>query len=407
MIKQFLVGLGFSVDDSSFKAFTKGIASATLRVTALVASIKIASAAIFYSISKISQSFEQFGYEARIIAPAINRAILLRQEMTRAYKAAGIDVKKAVMESVRFNLSLDKTKIALDAIYKSVGLKFLPMLTKQMDAFRAKIYANMPRIQAILERFVKFVFKGFEAVVILGQRLWSIFGRVYDALVKLDEATNGWSTKILILIGLWRLLNLAFLATPLGMILTGLLAILALYDDFMTWQEGGESLFDWGKFLPILDDVKSTVMSIIDAFKSWFSVIGNIYSAFQQLFTGGGFTAFIDRMKAAIDGLVGTFKGLWGVVSGVGSTLGSIAGLIGSGQNVLSGSGRSATGSMNAALTPPPLMGSGSTTNQRVQQQTSITVQGSADPQATGRAVASEQNRVNFDLTRNLRGAAQ
>jgi hypothetical protein len=44
---------------------------------------------------------------------------------------------------------------------------------------------------------------------------------------------------------------------------------------------------------------------------------------------------------------------------------------------------------------------------QNVSQQTQIVVQGSGDPAATARAVSGQQDRVNADMTRNLRGAAR
>ena len=79
VIKSFLVGLGFGVDDASLAKFNKAISSATLKVTALYASTEVAASGIVYGISKISESFEQLGYEYRLITPAINKAIVLRR----------------------------------------------------------------------------------------------------------------------------------------------------------------------------------------------------------------------------------------------------------------------------------------------------------------------------------------
>ena len=49
-----------------------------------------------------------------------------------------------------------------------------------------------------------------------------------------------------LLIAAWKMLNLAFLTTPLGMLITGLAGIVALVDDYLTYMEGGESLFRLG-----------------------------------------------------------------------------------------------------------------------------------------------------------------
>ena len=57
VIKSFLVGLGFGVDDASLAKFNKAIQSATVRVTAMYATIQTAAAGIFFSISKIKRDW--------------------------------------------------------------------------------------------------------------------------------------------------------------------------------------------------------------------------------------------------------------------------------------------------------------------------------------------------------------
>ncbi len=407
VIKSFLVGLGFDVDDSSLAKFNKAIASATLKVTALAASVKIAATGIAYGISKISEGFEQMGYEYRIIAPALNKALMLRRELLKAYSAAGINITKVVQASVKLNYSLAKTKFAFEAIYKSVASRFFGLLTKQSDLFRQKIYQNMPKIQNALERLVKFIFKALEATTTLGLRLWSILTRVYDFFVQLDKATDGWSTKILGAIALWKLLNLEFLATPLGMLLVGLLAILALFDDFKVWQEGGKSFFDWSSFIPVIDAVTGALKSLWGVLTGIGEILGDIAFAIVQLFSGN-FSSYFDGVSDAANKLLGTFSKLWDSIKGVGGSLGALSGWASQffgNSNVAANLQGSPQGVPSAA----PVNGNvqNSQTNQHVQQQTSITVMGSADANAVGKAVSGEQSKVNFDMVRNLKGATR
>ncbi len=413
VIKSFLVGLGFSVDKQSLKEFNDSILKASARVTALYGSIKAATAAIVYGISKISEGFEQLGYEYRIISPAINKTLMLRRELLKAYSAAGINITKVVQASVKLNYSIAKTKFALEAIYKSVGSRFFELLTKQSDNFRKQIYANMPRIQASLEKFVKFVFKAFEATVILGNRIWSILTRVYDFFYQLHKATDGWSTILLSVVAAWKLLNLAFLATPLGQVLTGLLAILALYDDFKTFQEGGKSLFDWTSFLPVIDAVKKGMEAVKNVITAIYEVIGNIILAFYQLFKLD-FSGFADSMKNAFKAVLDVFakvveyyKALAGIAGASVSWAGkTIAGFFGDNpQNTAANIQANPT--TRPLTTPIGGNVTNSQSNQNVSQQTSINIIGSADANATGRAVANEQNKVNFDLVRNMKGATR
>lgn len=405
VIKSFLVGLGFDVDDSSLSKFNKALTSATVKVTALYGAVNVLAAGIFKSISGISSGFEQMGYDFRLIAPMINKALVLRQELLKAYGAAGINLGQAIRASIRFNMSLAKTQFALKAIYTSVGLKFLPLLTKQMEIFRNNIYANMPKIQAALERFIKLIFTAFDAVTILGKRAYSILSRVYDFFVTLDNATNGWSSVIFGLIAAWRLLNLSFLATPLGLLLTGFLAILALYDDFKTFTEGGKSLFNWGPIVPIVNALTVAISGLFSAAKA-------VVELFSSGF-GDQIAPQLQALKHFAEGIASAFSGVATAIDLVvrdlgGGVIGKLldfrdkveAGIFGGGpstQSVPAVSGNP-LGS-NIANQPQ--------TNQHVQQQTSINIVGSADANSTGRAVAGEQGRVNQDMARNMKSAAR
>lgn len=407
IIKSFLVGLGFAVDDSSLAKFNKSIAGAALKITALYGAIKLAAAGIFASIAKISEGFEQMGYEYRLIAPAINKAIILRRELLKAYSAAGINILQAVQNSIKFNYALAKTKFTLEAIYKSVGAKFLPLLTKQLDIFRGKLLANMPKIKAALEGFIIVIFKAFAATVELGERLWSILGRVWDFFKQLDEATNGWSTKILLAIAAWKLLNLEFLATPLGMVLAGLLAILALYDDFKVWQEGGKSFFNWAPFVPVINAVTTAIKALKeglgDAFMilfDWYGILKDILTLnfgalkydFQNIFSDVG--KYVGDAVQYFKDLLQVAQSLINWAPAAGHFLGGLFG----------GNGGS---NLNAINNPPPLYPTGGTSSQQtIRQETNINVHGSPDAQATGQTVVGEQRRVNMDLARNLKGAA-
>lgn len=412
IIKSFLVGLGFGVDDASLSKFNKAIASATLKVTALYASVKVAAAGIVYGISEISEGFEKMGYEYRIIAPAINKALVLRRELLKAYSAAGINITKVVQNSVRLNMSLAKTKFAFEAIYKSVGSRFFELLTKQSDNFRAQIYKNMPKIQNALEKFVKFIFKAFEATTTLTTRLFSILSRVYEFFVKLDKATDGWSTIILGVIAAWKLLNLSFLATPLGMLLTGFAALLALWDDFKTFKEGGQSLIDWGS------NTTKVIVAITAAIAGLVTVIYSVRAAMAawtavQWLLNVAMTAnpigLIIAGVTALIALIGVLAYKLGALKGVGAWIGNVGGkildFVGGSQNV-EANVANAPGARSGG-TPIGSNAQSSQTNQNVRQQTQINVIGSADANAVGKAVAGEQNKVNFDMVRNMKGATR
>lgn len=413
LIKSFLVGLGFGVDDASLAKFNQALISATLRVTALYTSVKVMAAGIIYGISKISDGFEQMGYEYKILAPAINKALILRQELFKAYSAAGINIVKTIQASVKLNMSLTKTRYALEAIYRSVGSRFFGLLTKQSDHFREMIYANMPKIQHILENVVRFIFKSLEAVTILGARLWSILQRVYEFFVALDGATGGWSTAILAAIAAWKILNLSFLATPLGMLLAGFAALLTLWDDFKTFKEGGQSLIDWGSQATKTMVGLSAAIAAVAAGILAVNIAMKAYAVIQSIVNTIMLLNPIALMVTGIVALIGLLTVLifkWEVVKK--SFMDFFSGLGGKLLDFISGSNNVATNLQNnpGGVPQGAPIGAGaqnSQTNQNLQQQTNINVMGNADANAVGKAVSSEQSRVNASMARNFKGATR
>lgn len=409
VIKSFLVGLGFGVSDSDLAKFNKAIASATLKVSAMYGAIQLMAGATFKTISGISQGFEEMGYEYRIISPMINRTLLFRRELLRAYRAAGMNITEVVRNAVKLNYSITRTQYAFQAIYRSVASRFFPLLTKQSDLFRAFLYKNMPRIQASLSKMVEAVFKAFDATLRLGERLWSILGRVYDFFVQLDKQTNGWSTTILAVLAAWKFLNLEFLATPLGMLITGFVALLALWDDFKTYKEGGLSLIDWGsQTTKIVVGVTGIVAALTAGFYALRTAIAAVRAA-QWLWNAAMTANPIGLIIAGVTALIallgvlaykmGWLKGLTGWVGSIGDKMMNFA-----------GGGALPGGALPPNFVGPLLPGTGPaqpSVNQTLNSQTTVNVNGAADAASVGKNVANQQDRVNSNLSRNLRGAVR
>lgn len=396
VIKSFLVGLGFEVDASSLAAFNKAIVTSALRVTGLYTAVNAFAASIVFAFAKISEGFEEMGYQYHIIAPAINKAIVLRQELLKAYGAAGINIRKVIVDSINLNMSLAKTRFAMEAIYKSVGSKFFGQLQKQSDAFRKKLYENMPYIIAALTKLVSTVFKAFDAVTILGQRLWSILGRVWDFFVKLDQATDGWSTVILGVVAAWKLLNLEFLATPLGLLLSAGVALLALYDDFKTWKEGGKSLFDWSKIEPEVD-------AAIDALSQLLDIVMDLAKLFKSIWDAD-FSGFISGIKKLDDAAAHLFNTLLGIKDTEG---GGQKDILDKGFDWLMDKVSPNMGPPTMNLQNPLGNAPTSQTNVNATFQTDVNISGSPNAAATGQATAAAQTSVNRDGVRYLKGVTR
>jgi len=512
-IKQFLVGLGFSVDEAGLRKFTDGITQASTRAAALGAVTTAAAAAIVAGVSKVAAEFNQLdllaqkynttasalddfidsaemvgvGSEAAEQALAsMNKVVgeaalgigrgkiileklgiqakdaagkvrpitevmgdlqsklatmdrgqamaimeklgldpqLLRmfngelgniqkitEEMATTDKSVGLDFDQAVQESKAFQASMIsmKTEARLlwhwfTTLWESLAVKLMPKVRagldrmgKTFESLRHTLQENGKKIVEAISPILNIILRVGESFVTFVARtigvIGNLIGRVVGAFISMNEASNGWIGYLAIALAAWKAFNLGFLLTPLGAILGLSVAILALYDDFMTWKEGGDSLIDWSKWAPGIEAGLGAINSFIDAVVTLAGAIGDLIGAFVKLFSGD-FAGFFTQFAEFGQGLIDTFKELWNMVTGLSDATMKIGGVINS---IFGGSPSAPAPQARAA------MAGGSNMNQA----TTINVSGGANPQATAQAVAAKQKDVNASMTRNVRGAAR
>lgn len=546
-IKEFLVGLGFKVDEAGLAKFSEGIASASLRVTALATAATAAAAGIVASVQHIAAEYDQLDKLAtqfRTTADAVDefidtakilglsdeksieslknldRAIVdtsmgmgraklvfedlgikvtdaagklkpttevmgelaekfkdmergkqlrvmerlgldpallkvfngdlaaISAELQEIDKAADFDFETAIVESKAFmqiwrqmQQEIEKWKMLFSKAFESVAVKLMPKfraqiksITDSMVTFRKKVMENMPKAIEAIMPIINIIMRIAEAFIKIVARIASGAMTVIGWFLKLNEATGGWAGYILAAAAAWKYLNLSFLATPLGMLLSLAAVVALLIDDFLTFKEGGDSLIDWGSgfgivmqgvtaaltgFLAYLALSKAAVIAMTIATNAWTAAtaIANgimnaariavllfnlvlyanpimlVVAAVVALIAAGAllianwdtvkewFASFFDWMSAGFSKIAE-----WG---------GKVAGMFGFG------------GGAPASAPSPQAQAAVGGNGQNVNQQTQIVVQGSSDPAATARAVSGEQGRVNADMARNMRGAAR
>lgn len=546
-IKEFLVGLGFKVDEAGLAKFSQGIASASLRVTALAAATTAAAGVIVAGVKAIADDFDQLDKLAtqfRTTADAIDefadaagilgikeetaveglknldRAIVdtsmgmgkakavfedlgisvkdangnlkpttevmaelaekfkdmdkskqirimeklgldpalikvfnadmaaLRADMEAIDKAAGVDFGQAMAESKAFmevwramQQEIQKWKLLFKTTMESVSVKLMPKFRAQMKSitesminFRRKVMDNLPKAIEAIMPVINVIMRIAEAFIKITARIVSGAMTIIGWFLKLNQATGGWAGYILAAAAAWKYLNLAFLKTPLGMLLSLAAVVALLIDDFLTFKEGGDSLIDWGSgfglvmqgvtaaltgFLAYIALSKAAVIAMTVATNAWAAataIANGIMSAARiavLLFNLVLYANPIMLVVAAVAALIAAGVLLiqnWDTVK---QWFSSFFDWLLSGFNKIAEWGGKIKGffggeSSAPALAPSPqaqaaMSGGG----QNVNQQTQIVVQGSGDPQATARAVSGQQNRVNADMARNMRGAAR
>lgn len=569
-IKEFLVGLGFQIDEAGLRKFTDSITSASLRTAAFGAAMVAASGLIVKGISSVANEFTELdllaqkynstaseiddfvdaaemvgvgGDTAKQALASMNKVVgeasmgigrgkvvleklgiaakdasgkvrptvevmsdlqaklatmdrgqamammeklgldpqmlrmfngelgdlaMIQSEMSANDKSVGLDFEKAVAESKAFNKAMIgmKTQARLvmhwfETLWQSIAVSLMPMVREGIDkvsdtftSLRKSLQDNGGRIVAVLTPIIKTILKIASAFISLAGRaigiVVDVFSRVLGIIGKVNDATDGWAGYILAALAAWKFLNLGFLATPIGMLIGLGVAILALYDDFMTWKEGGESLVDWGSgFGEILMYVTAGVAALGAAFVATkaimlvyaasmgmvntaitaFSVISKIGAAGMWLFNAAmsanpigliiiAITALIaagallianwSTVKAWFSEFFGWLGAKWqemvGMASGLVDSLGSLFG------------GKAVTASATVAHTvnagrsaavPTPTTQAAMNSTQSVAQTTNINVSGGSNPQATAQAVASAQGGVNKNMARNVKGAVR
>lgn len=546
-IKEFLVGLGFKVDEAGLAKFSAGIASASLRVTALAAATTAAAGVIVAGVQKIAADFDQMDKLAtqfRTTADAIDefadaagilgikeetaveglrnldRAIVdtsmdmgrakavfadlgitvkdaagnlkpttevmaelaekfkgmergkqirvmerlgldpsllklfnadmvaLRAEMEAIDKAAGLDFGQAMAESKAFmeiwramQQEIQKWKLLFKTTMESASVKLMPKFRAQIRAitdaminFRRKVMDNLPKAIEAIMPIIGVIMRIAEAFIKITARIASGAMTIIGWLLKLNEFTGGWAGYILAAAAAWKYLNLAFLKTPLGMLLSLAAVVALLIDDFLTFKEGGDSLIDWGSgfgivmqgvtaaltgFLAYIALSKAAVIAMTVATNAWAAataIANGIMSAARIAVLLLNLVLYANPIMlvvAAVAALIAAgvlliqnwdtvkqwfssfFDWLLAGFSKVAEWGGKVASVFGFG------------GGAPASAPSPQAQAAVAGNGQNVNQQTQIVVQGSTDPAATARAVSGEQGRVNADMARNMRGAAR
>lgn len=127
------------------------------------------------------------------------------------------------------------TKAITEVVVMTAGQALIPILKMINNFLRSAIawFAELdPRFKAILATGLKFAL------------LAVIFGGFIGTIAKLASVLP----MLKGLLFLIKSLRLAFLASPIGIVLALAAAIAALWDDYQTWKNGGESLIDWSKW---------------------------------------------------------------------------------------------------------------------------------------------------------------
>lgn len=188
-------------------------------------------------------------------------------QYTQMAKAIGYNADVAAVSSNRFMTSLRDFGQMAGMARDKIGSSLAGGLAGSIDTLRKQVIDNFPRIESALTGGIKLILGLADTIGTVVLRLIQAAGDIQDWWGSLDKDTRGLIEIFGGLMLAWRLLNTAFLTSPVGIVTSLGLAIFALYDDYKVWKEGGKSLIDWKKWQPDIDSALKAIQDLRSSLK--------------------------------------------------------------------------------------------------------------------------------------------
>ncbi|OZU11604.1 lytic transglycosylase catalytic [Salmonella enterica subsp. enterica serovar Altendorf] len=222
----------------------------------------------------------------------------------------GFNADKAAVQSNKFMTSMRGLTSLFGIMRDKIGSNLAGGLAGSLDSLRRRILDNFPKIEETLTKVIKGMIWLANAFTRMAWRLIQGAGSVIDWWKRLDDGSKNLLKIFGALLVAWRLLNSAFLKSPIGIITTLILAIGLLYDDYQTWKEGGNSLIDWEKWQPAIDKAKDAMIWLRDHLLELKDSVGGWKTSLELLatFIAG---AWISKVTGAFARLAGIPMPLW------------------------------------------------------------------------------------------------
>ncbi|HAU4330830.1 TPA: transglycosylase SLT domain-containing protein [Citrobacter freundii] len=240
----------------------------------------------------------------------------------------GFNADKAAVQSNKFMTSMRGLTSLFGIMRDKIGSNLAGGMAGSLDSLRRRILDNFPKIEETLTKVIKGVIWLANAFTRMAWRVIQAAGSVIEWWKKLDDGSKKFLMTIGAILIAWRLLNAAFLKSPIGLITTLILAIGLLYDDYQTWKEGGKSLIDWSKWQPEIEQAKKVFKWLRDKFLELKDNLGGWKNTLTILFgflAGAKLVSMLTGIGRLVAGFMGLGKAIGGSIGGLGKLAQGIA----------------------------------------------------------------------------------
>lgn len=260
-------------------------------------------------------------YIASFLGIDYKTLIAMREGMTgfeaeyqKMYAMAHINSAQAAKDSNYLMTQVRGLGAAFDVLGDKVASNMARRLGDDIRRFRLLIANNFEAIAHVIEVVATAFLNIAEVLTILLVRTGEAVAGVIRWFQSLDRDTQQIIAIFGALLLAIRLVNIAFLLSPVGIVLMLAAALVALFDDYETWRKGGKSLIDWSKWQGEIAAAMGGINEIGKAFgKLWKSIrddllpaLGDLGTAlgFKDVKIGDGFTNFIKALTEDITSLI-------------------------------------------------------------------------------------------------------
>lgn len=186
---------------------------------------------------------------------------------------------------------------------------------KKLRSINDYIIKNLPKITAQISKFFYFFYRMGKTI------MWALKG-IGNAVVSVLDIFDSSVGRVIALVGV---LSAALVLSPVFAFVAALTALLLVIEDYMSWREGKQTLFDWTEFDKSFTDLKQTLSDVSDTLTPIKEKITEIFDSIdlkQKLMDGlkawlDSISGFLDLIDIALDGISSTIKTLQGDLSGL------------------------------------------------------------------------------------------
>ena len=210
----------------------------------------------------------------------------------------------------RTNASITLAGNAIKWISSLIAERLAPVVERVTRAFVAWIKANK-------EGLIAGIATAFKILMSFVGALFTVGKMISDVITH----TIGWRNAILVVAAAWAIMNRALLLSPIGLIIAGIVLLIAVLDDLYRYSHGQKSAF--GAFANSSKPFKE----FLDGF---LEVVRGLSAAMSSIFSGD---------RSGLDSLIAKW-GVWGrLVASVADGVTAIANTLGGIGDLVSGKG--------------------------------------------------------------------